>query len=88
MIPPFLWWPIWFVATILAGVPLAHAIVTESADVWQHVDIWAPAVNTALLIWLARVQLRSARNVKQTKQIAKDAHKELVEAVKETKETE
>lgn len=74
-------WVVYLIGAALYGVDTAHQLVIGS--IWTHVDVWAPAANTALLIYLAHVQIRDVKHRKEVKQVGEEATKALLEVAKE-----
>jgi len=50
----------------LVGVNVWAALAPLGASIWDHVDIWAPVANTALLVVLALLQRQTGRKVDDT----------------------
>lgn len=76
-----------WVLVLINAIATGHNVLASSSF-WTHIDVWAPAINTALLVVLARIQVRNAKRVKETKEIAKESHEELIKAVQNPIEIE
>lgn len=64
-----------YTAAISANI--AAVVVNFGSDVFTHIDVWAPAVNTALLIYLYHQGRKGQKKTDEAKQVAREGVEEL-----------